>query len=435
MKFLSEQISDTRERTSQGFLVLRDVPIARTGVMLYAGSEVPITPGGDGIVRIEREPGVVFAPETIASFHGAPVTLEHPSEDVDPSNWKQLAVGLLFDVRRGTGIQDDLLIADVLITDATAIEGIDAGKYQQVSAGYDAAYVEDGPGKGRQTAIVGNHLALLSGDGRCGPVCSIGDKATVENRMNKFFDRIRKAFQARDEKAFEAVLDEAQAEETKPENEEEKREEVKDSDEPTLADLCARIEALEAVLKSKVEDEDKSDEKEKEKAEEEKKEEKTSDEESDPDDSDKDDEDGDGEDADASDKKSHDAASIQVHIQEIVSRAEILAPGLKLTTIDANADQKKVNDSLCALKRKALIAAINGKSRDAIRPLVSSAEAVRSMDCATLQATFIGASEILKRTNNVQPVVVRDGNQRATDVASKVAAINKRNAEFWARTK
>jgi uncharacterized protein len=426
MKFLSEQIGETRERTSQGYLVLRDVPIARTGVMLYTERDgLPVKPGPDGLIRIDRDASVVFHADTIDSFQGVPVTLEHPEDDVDPWNWKQLTVGVVLDVRRGSGIQDNLLLADLLITDQQAIEGIDSGKYHDVSAGYDAGYVEDEPGKGHQTGIVGNHLALLSGAGRCGPTCSIGDKATVEDRMTKFFDRIRSAFKARDEQALEAALNEVK-DEAKPEEkpEEKKPAESKDDAEPTLADLLARIEALESKLTA--------DEEAKPENEGEKREEKpagtTADDEGD---DEEEDEDGAG----TSDCKSRDAASLQTEIQDVISRAEILAPGLKLPTVDAAGDAKKVRDSLCVFRRRAIAQALRtDKGRDALTPFFGgNTPNLKAITCDAMTAAFVGASEILKRSNNLKPVAVKDANARAKDAASLVASINKRNAEFWAR--
>jgi uncharacterized protein len=432
LQFLSEKIGDTRERTSQGYLVLRDVPIARTGTMLYAGGEIPVTAGKDGIIRIERDASVVFHPDTIKSFQGVPVTIEHPDDDVDPSNWKQLTVGVVLDVRRGAGVHDNLLLADLLITDKQAIEGIESDKYRDVSAGYDAGYEEDEPGRGHQTGIAGNHLALLSGAGRCGPVCSIGDKATVEDRMNKFIDRIRAAFKSRDEQALEGVLKEAKDEEAvRPEEKKDDKKpegEAQDDAEPTLADLLARLEAIEAKLNGKsADDQPKPQDKKEDKAAE-----STSDDEGDDDEEDEDEDDGAA--AQAADAKSRDAAALRVEIQDVISRAEILAPGLKLPTVDAAADPQKVRDSLCVFRRRAMAQAIRTeKGRDALKPFVGESPNFKSMTCDAMKSAFIGASEVLKRTNNALPISVKDANAKAKDTASLVASINQRNAEFWAR--
>lgn len=424
MEFLSETIGNTREKTNQGYLVLRDVPIARTGVMLYAPGEVPLSAGKDGLVRIARDPSVVFAPETIASFQGVPITLEHPSEDVDPVNWKQHSVGIVLDVRQGVNIADELLIADLLITDKEAIEGIESGRYREVSAGYDADYIEDEPGQGRQTSITGNHLALLSGAGRCGPVCRVGDSANVlTNSMTKFFDAIRNAFKTRDEKALEDVLNKATIDADKEEEKEEKKSEETKDDDPTLSDLLARIEALEAAMKGKSEDEDKS--------EEEKKEDKST----------ADDDEDEDDDEPVTDKKrkrksKDEAADLQSEVNDVFARAEILSPGIKLPTFDAKADSKSTRDSLCALRRKALRNAYaNDKTRDFIEPFVGSEPDFKTLDCAKMQAAFVGASELIKRSNNATLRTSRDSMSPQARITNQIAEMNRANAEFWARNK
>ena len=51
----------------------------------------------------------------------------------------------------------------------------------EVSLGYDADYEQTAPGVGRQTNIIGNHVALVE-RGRCGPRCAIGDRQTVSDK-------------------------------------------------------------------------------------------------------------------------------------------------------------------------------------------------------------------------------------------------------------
>jgi hypothetical protein len=77
-----------------GFLLCQDVPIARIGTQEYADVELPdIEPSDDGIIVVERHEDDVFDPESIASFEGAPVTIEHPREPVTPDNWIVYAKG------------------------------------------------------------------------------------------------------------------------------------------------------------------------------------------------------------------------------------------------------------------------------------------------------------------------------------------------------
>jgi uncharacterized protein len=174
-----EAIGPKRSRTSHGFLLCQDVPIARTGLQLYAPGETPITPGAADVVRIERDADEVFHPETIASLQGVPIVNEHPTDewggraDVTCENWRDLAVGHVLNPRRGEGIDDDVMLADLLFTDRDAIDLVNAGK-RELSVGYDAQYDELEPGHGRQREIRANHVALVE-RGRCGPRCSIGD--------------------------------------------------------------------------------------------------------------------------------------------------------------------------------------------------------------------------------------------------------------------
>ena len=206
-----------------GFLLVRDVPIARIGVQIYGPGETPIAVGDGGIVRIQRDPEEVFHPDTITSVMGAPFVNDHPTDgegnriDVTPDNWRHLAVGHVENPRRGEGDFSDFLMADVRIHDRDAIELIRRGK-RQVSCGYDADYEELGPGHGRQKNIRCNHLALVT-QARCGPVCAIGDSFTTDCQettiMPGAFDRIRAlakeyGFKARDTAELEAALADAE---------------------------------------------------------------------------------------------------------------------------------------------------------------------------------------------------------------------------------
>jgi hypothetical protein len=86
---------------------------------------------------------------------------------------KELSKGTGQNVRRGDGIDSDYLLADLLITDKDTIQAVIDGKVE-ISLGYDADYTEVSKGKGLQSNIVINHIALVD-KGRCGSRCSIGD--------------------------------------------------------------------------------------------------------------------------------------------------------------------------------------------------------------------------------------------------------------------
>lgn len=177
MRFYTvEQLSPKISETPEGFLLCESVPVARTGEMTYKAGEVPVKDRG-GVVTIKRTEDVVFDDVTIRSFEGKPVTLDHPDDFVTPENWTELAHGTVQNVRRGTGEQDDLLLADLLITTVKAIELVKSG-LREVSCGYDADYAELEAGLGEQKNIIGNHIALVD-KGRAGSRCAIGDKAST----------------------------------------------------------------------------------------------------------------------------------------------------------------------------------------------------------------------------------------------------------------
>lgn len=172
--YTTSKLSENIHTTPEGYLLCVGVSIARTGEMVYGEGETPLEPDDEGRVLIQREAEEVFRSKTIASFEGKPVTITHPTDFVTPENWQRLAVGIMQNVRRGTGGQKDDLIADLLITDANAINLVKNG-LREVSCGYDAEYVQDTEsGQGFQTKIIGNHLALVK-EGRAGPDYAIHD--------------------------------------------------------------------------------------------------------------------------------------------------------------------------------------------------------------------------------------------------------------------
>lgn len=99
--YTTGQIGRTRETTPEGYLLCRDVPIARIGTLMYGDGEVPVTADNTGLILIQRGEDDLFDPKTIASFEGKAVTNDHPDDWVNPSNWKALAVGTAQSVRRG----------------------------------------------------------------------------------------------------------------------------------------------------------------------------------------------------------------------------------------------------------------------------------------------------------------------------------------------
>ncbi len=172
--YIEEQLSEHMGETPEGFLIVTDVPIARTGEQIYKADEVPIEPNSSGLVTIKRTEEEVFKPDAIKSFESKPFTLDHPKEMVTPENWKEYAHGEVTNIRRGVGEFVNFLIADIIVKTQKAIEMIRGGM-RQISCGYDAEYVQLEKGVGMQTDITGNHVALVM-KGRAGNRCAISDK-------------------------------------------------------------------------------------------------------------------------------------------------------------------------------------------------------------------------------------------------------------------
>lgn len=181
--FYGNRISENITETPEGFLVCLGVPIARTGWQEYQRSEIGLD--GDGDIRVFRDPDEVFSPATIASFEGKSVTHPHPPEWVTQYNESAYGRGHAQNVRQGIRAtrgddKSDLLLADLVIKDATLISQVKTG-LREISCGYDCEYVELQDGKGyTQTQIRGNHVAIVA-TGRAGERVAIRDQSPDKN--------------------------------------------------------------------------------------------------------------------------------------------------------------------------------------------------------------------------------------------------------------
>ena len=169
---LSENIS---RREPEGYLICLNVPVARTGVQEYRPSELGLSERDDRLSPVCRPEEEVFPPACVASFEGMPVTDDHPSapDGVTAENSRYLIRGHAQHVRRGSGAESDLLLADLMITDPVLVEEILAGK-REISCGYTYTLCEE-DGKLIQREIRGNHVAVVD-TGRAGPRVSIRDQ-------------------------------------------------------------------------------------------------------------------------------------------------------------------------------------------------------------------------------------------------------------------
>lgn len=431
----SERIGANQSITPEGFLICESVPIARTGLMVYGAGEIlsedgeALQAGSDGIIRVMRDEDQVFHPDTIASFMGKPVTDDHPSESVTPANWRRVSIGEAHNVRRGEGMYSDCLVADLLIKDADAIKAVRDGK-REVSCGYDADYEQSEPGRARQFNIIGNHVALVD-RGRCGPRCSIGDRAmATKDKKLSFFDRLAAKLKG----STTALTADAVLAIARDAEKEDKEDEDKDKDGKETKDNIAKIFTVLDGITKRLDARDAGAE-----GEEEEMTEDAEGEEGEDDDT----EEGKKKKAaakDAAAKLTIDSKTITSVLQTVRANSEILAPGHKLAvpTFDAATTRVAFADSMCNCKRKALdVAYRTDEGKAAIEPFLNGRTADFSrMNSKTIDVIFTGAAVLRAQRNNdassrgIRPGLTRDDFGRAPLTNDE---LNTRNKDFWAK--
>jgi hypothetical protein len=370
--YAPKPLGKTRSITPEGFMLCAGVAVGRIGTQLYRSGDVKgLTYDAQGVARIERTADQVFHPESMASGQGKAITVSHPDEFVTPANWKRYSVGTAHNLRRGEGTEDGLLIADLLITSADGIAYInnsDKEDMPEVSAGYHAEYVQKAPGTGYQHSIIYNHFALVK-RGRAGPRCAIKDEETP--MKSSFMDRVSRLFTAVEAKDVAGVTA-ALAEET-----------TDASAASVIAPVSARVEqlatevaALTQALRATT---DKAA--------------------------------AEAATAAAAAKATADAAaaaeaarvaSVPVYtadtLSQIVSRAEILSPGIAIPTTDALAAEAP------KLMTLALTNATEGALAEHVKPFLLGRE-LKTLTGDALLGVFMGAAELARVRNNSKTAV------------------------------
>lgn len=398
--FFNTRLGNTRYELADGSLLCKNVPIARVGWQVYGADEIDgVEPDADGEISVYRSPEEVFRPETIASFEGMTLTILHPEEMVNPGNWAEVAQGHTQNVRRGEGSQVDLLVADIFVKNADAIQAIYKG-VDQISCGYDAEYRQTAKGKAEQYDIIGNHTALVM-NGRAGIRCSIGDSDMAAKTANKgWFDALKRAIKTKDEAAIEAAMERAPSELTTdegggglpqtininlppqhplPDKAPEMNGGITDSEQvPAWAQaIMVRLDKLEGGGTT--------------------------------------DSEPDKEDAEEAKKATTDAA----YHQDVISRAEILMPGVKMPE----------GGKLATFKRSVMDAAYRTeKGAKILAGIVGQSPDFKAMPKAVLDATFVAASEIAKAQNKPSFAFGTSTKDNAKDSPQ---ALNQAFGDFW----
>lgn len=197
--YYGDRFSPNMTHTKENYLICHNVPIARTGSQEYLGQEIGLPERYGEVITMYRPEEEVFAPETLASFEGKPVTDGHPAEDVAASNYAAYIKGICTNVRRGTGAEQDKIIADLIIYDPILQNEIQAGK-RDISCGYDYMKAMTEDGQYVQCRIRGNHVAIVQ-TGRAGKTVSIRDEKPIQ-KGSRSMKETKKVLKGKVLKAF-----------------------------------------------------------------------------------------------------------------------------------------------------------------------------------------------------------------------------------------
>ncbi|CCM44476.1 DUF2213 domain-containing protein [Cronobacter sakazakii] len=407
--FYTTRLGNTRYEMADGSLLCKDVPIARTGSQVYDESELPgIIGDEDGEIVVTRDADEVFRPETLASFEGMAFTLGHPKDMVNPGNWKDHAHGHIQNVRRGTGDQSDLMLADIHIKTSEAIQEVMNGQ-DQISMGYDAEYEQIGPGKARQHTIIGNHCASVP-NGRAGIRCSIGDSISMANKRQGWLTQLKRAIKTKDSATMEELVENAPTELIEPELDLPRAlnitinpaqplppnkelgglttDEGENGGAQTNSELEAKVDALALLVQQLINPASTAT--------------------------------VDSDDPEEKEEKTRATTDAAYH-QGVVARAELILPGVKLPE----------GGKLAAFKRSTMDAAFKTpEGKSLLTPLVGTSPDFAKMPKATLDAVFVSASEIAKARNSAPATT---GHASFYDASNKnsPAALNKAFAAHW----
>jgi hypothetical protein len=160
--YLATRISPHMARTADGFLICKDVCVARSGPLQYLASELSL-PGGAQRVTVWRDPKEVSSRRFLASCEGAVVTDQHPGRFVDPGNFQVYAKGHAQNVRVGPvdSAGNVTTLADLFVNDEALAQKIESGAVRDVSIGYNLDVVKDEIGRWSQVNLRVNHIAVV----------------------------------------------------------------------------------------------------------------------------------------------------------------------------------------------------------------------------------------------------------------------------------
>lgn len=208
----------SRSKDANGYLIVKDNPIAKAGVFDYLECEVNSQSSSDRIVKVCR----TF--ENLAKnkdlFKGKPIKLTHKwvGKDGESEN----ADGAIFGEVRA---EEPYLKADLIIYNPLLIEKIEAGEIIELSSGYEASTTEkNGTYNGEQFSYIQdlqsvNHLAVVE-VGRSGSDLRIQDSkgAKMGRQKSKFLDSLKGLIKKYQDEQVEVEVKEEDSDKTQDED-------------------------------------------------------------------------------------------------------------------------------------------------------------------------------------------------------------------------
>lgn len=215
LKIEDKQLSQ-RSKDDNGFLIIKNNPIAKAGVFDYLLSEVAenISDNDDKIVKVYRSFEDLVKIKD--SFANKPIKFNHVWVGED-DNKADGAIGSIVTIDK----ENLMLRADLIIYNPELINAIENQNLVELSPGYTGeVYEQNGRFEGEnfdyiQTIKCVNHLAVVD-KGRSGPDLKIQDS---KNKIMEEKDKMKKKFKDSLLSKFKKILDEDIATEKETEDE------------------------------------------------------------------------------------------------------------------------------------------------------------------------------------------------------------------------
>lgn len=184
---LYDALDAATARICQDGSLVAEVFAARTGTQQYRGIEIdPDNAHGlrdKAVATVYRPAAEVFSRDSLASFAAAPVTVDHPRDMVDASNWRRLGVG---EINGDIARDGERVRVPLIVRDEEAVRKAQT-THKQLSMGYATKLVYPTDGKhpdgtacdAYQTEIRINHIALVP-VARGGPELRVVDERPSE---------------------------------------------------------------------------------------------------------------------------------------------------------------------------------------------------------------------------------------------------------------